>query len=93
MSFWGIVGLVLLAVVILSVIFAIFHIFFMILPAALVIIGIIWLINHFTKNDDNNVGHSDLNSGSYSWDNWNENNETKPKRKKVRDAKTKDVDK
>ena len=92
MSFWGIVGLVLLAVVILSIIFAIFHIF-LILPAALVIIGIIWLINHFTKNDDNNAGHSDLNSGSYSWDNWNENNETKPKRKKVRDAKTKDVDK
>lgn len=93
MSFWGIVGLVLLAVVILSIIFAIFHIFFMILPAALVIIGIIWLINHFTKNDDGSDGHSDINSGSYTWDSWNDNNETKPKRKKVRDAKTKDVDK
>ncbi|MEB3364276.1 hypothetical protein SDC49_13150 [Lactobacillus sp. R2/2] len=45
----GIVGLVFLAVVILSFIFALFHMFFMILPAALVIISIIWLINHFTK--------------------------------------------
>ncbi|MBC6356342.1 hypothetical protein ERK19_02975 [Lactobacillus helsingborgensis] len=90
MSFWGIVGLVFLAVVILSFIFALFHMFFMILPAALVIIGIIWLINHFTKKDDDNMS---ANSNFDQWHNWGENKETRPKRKKVRDAKTKDVDK
>ncbi|WP_419513120.1 hypothetical protein [Lactobacillus kimbladii] len=91
MSFWGIIGLVLLAVVILSVIYALFHAFILLLPAALVIIGIIWLINHFTKNDENKSMHSD--SGPYDWNYWSQNNETRPKRKKVRDAKTKDVDK
>ena len=91
MSFWGIIGLVLLAVVILSVIYALFHAFILLLPAALVIIGIIWLINHFTKNDENKSMRSD--SGLYDWNNWSQNNETRPKRKKVRDAKTKDVDK
>ena len=91
MSFWGIIGLVLLAVVILSIIYAMFHVFILLLPAALVIIGIIWLINHFTKNDENKSVNSG--SGPYDWNNWSQNNETRPKRKKVRDAKTKDVDK
>lgn len=91
MSFWGIVCLVLLAVVILSVIYALFHAFILLLPAALVIIGIIWLINHFTKNDESKSRNSG--SSPYNWENWNQNNEARPKRKKVRDAKTKDVDK
>ena len=91
MSFWGIIGLVLLAVVILSIIYSMFHVFILLLPAALVIIGIIWLINHFTKNDKNKSGNSG--PGPYNWGNRNQNNEARPKRKKVRDAKTKDVDK
>ena len=60
------------------------------ITAALVIIGIIWLINHFTKKDDDNMS---ANSNFDQWHNWGENKEPRPKRKKVRDAKTKDVDK
>lgn len=90
MSFWGIVGIVILAVVILSITFAFFHILFMLLPAVLVIAGILWLINHFTKKDD----HQPSNGSNYkTWNDWSNSNRVRPRRKKVRDAHTKDVDK
>ncbi|MDF7683711.1 hypothetical protein PT287_09395 [Lactobacillus sp. ESL0679] len=89
MSFWGIVGLVLGAAIILIMLFAFFHILFMLLPAIIVIAVIIWLINHFTKNDDYEHTPS---SSSGNWTNW-QNSSVKPKRKKARDVKTKDVDK
>ncbi|WEV71382.1 hypothetical protein OZY43_02985 [Lactobacillus sp. ESL0785] len=90
MSFWGIVGLVLLAVIALSMLFAFFHIFFMLLPAIIVIALVIWLINHFTKKDDIPNTPS---SGSSSWYDWRSDNNTQTKRKKARNVKTKDVDK
>ncbi|MBA1394136.1 hypothetical protein EQ500_09730 [Lactobacillus sp. XV13L] len=92
MSFWGIVGLVLLAVVILSILFAVFHILIMLLPAVVVIAALIWLINRFTKKDDDNAP-----TGSrFDQQNWSEpwgENGSQLRRKKVRDAETKDVDK
>ncbi|BDR60246.1 hypothetical protein [Lactobacillus xylocopicola] len=89
MTFWGIIGIVLLAVIILSMIFAVFHIFLMLLPAVVVIAVIIWLINHFTKDDR----HSGSSSPGFQDDEWPDRNSDRPKRKKVRDAETKDVDK
>lgn len=86
MSFWWIVGIVLLAVIILCFIFAFFHLLFLLLPAILVIAGILWLINHFTKKDDN---ESDYNR----WHSWSDQSSGKPKRKKARNAHAKDVDK
>lgn len=93
MSFWGFVGIALLAVVILSIIFAFFHVLIMLLPAVLVIAGILWLINHFSKNDDDNSPGSPSYGPDHNWNNWQEDSGERPKRKKVRDAHTKDVDK
>ncbi|WEV39136.1 hypothetical protein OZX58_02550 [Lactobacillus sp. ESL0680] len=89
MSFWGIVGLVLGAAIILILLFAFFHILFMLLPAIIVIALIIWLINHFTKNDDNENKPSGTSS---NWTGWRDN-QNQTKRKKARNVKTKDVDK
>lgn len=88
MSFWWIVGIVLLAVIVLSFIFAFFHLLFLLLPAILVIAGILWLINHFTKNDNQHE------SNDNRWNQWTTDRfSQKPKRKKARDAHAKDVDK
>ena len=92
MSFWGIVGIVLVAVIILCVIFAFFHLLFILLPAVIVIAGILWLINHFTKKDDDRPHGTDFDN----WNDWSGNSQQpngRPKRKKVRNAHTKDVDK
>ncbi|QYN54436.1 hypothetical protein GYM70_03295 [Lactobacillus panisapium] len=92
MSFWGIVGIVLAAVIILCVIFAFFHLLFILLPAIIVIAGILWLINHFTKKDDDQPHGPDFDN----WNDWSGNSQQpngRPKRKKVRNAHTKDVDK
>ena len=94
MSFWGIIGIVLLAVIILSAIFAFFHILFMLLPAVLVIAAILWLINHFTKKDDDQRPSSFGERPGFSEkNNWYSNSNERPKRKKVRNVHTKDVDK
>lgn len=92
MSFWGIVGIVLVAVIILCMIFAFFHLLFILLPAIIVIAGILWLINHFTKKDDAQPKNPDFNN----WNDWSGNSQQpsgRPKRKKVRNVHTKDVDK
>lgn len=94
MSFWWIVGIVLLAVIILCFIFAFFHLLFLLLPAILVIAGILWLINHFTKKDDNDHDDNDHNESDYNqWHSWSDQSSGKPKRKKARNAHAKDVDK
>lgn len=89
MSFLAIICIVFLAVIILSFTFAAFHLIFLLLPAVLVIAVIIWLINHFTNHDK--TEQSPNNKGT--WQNWSNTDRNHPKRKKVRDAETKDVDK
>lgn len=93
MSFWGIIGLVILAVIILSFIFAMFHVFFLLLPAILIIAGLIWLINHFTKKDDDKFDTFYNNTNFYNWRGQKNGDPSKPKRKKARNVKTKDVNK
>ncbi|RMC49686.1 hypothetical protein [Lactobacillus sp. ESL0228] len=89
MSFLAIICIVLLAVIILGFTFAAFHIIFLLLPAVLVIAVIIWLINHFTNHDKTDETPNEKGT----WQNWSNNENSYPKRKKVRDAETKDVDK
>ncbi|CAM3090490.1 hypothetical protein SAMN04487792_0922 [Lactobacillus bombicola] len=89
MSFLGIVSILLLVLIALCIIFAMFHIIFMLLPAIIVIALIIWLINYFTKGKDNSSANQ-----KKTWNTgWANENSPKHKRKKVRDAETKDVDK
>lgn len=52
MSIVGILTLVLVAAVIVSLLFVVFKMFIGLLPAAIVIVLVIWLISKFNKSDD-----------------------------------------
>jgi membrane protein implicated in regulation of membrane protease activity len=52
MSIVGILTLVLIAAVIVSILFVVFKMFIGLLPAAIVIVLVIWLISKFNKSSD-----------------------------------------
>lgn len=91
MTFMQIIVLVLVAVLILTILFALFHIFIALLPVGIVAAVIIWVMYLFTKkkNKDNMPS-----SGNFS-DPFKQEDESErsSKRKKARNVKTKDVDK
>ncbi|MCP9330764.1 hypothetical protein [Lactobacillus kefiranofaciens] len=90
MSFWGIVLLVFIVLIILSLLFVFFKAFIFLLPVGLIAIALIWLIGWFTGRKNKASMPS---SGSYY--DWfkKENSTHNPTRKKARNVTTKDVDK
>lgn len=89
MSFWGIVTLVFVALVLLSLLFVFFKAFIFLLPVGLIAIALIWLIGWFSgrKNKTN------MPSGNY-YDWFKSNTSTqRTTRKQARNVTTKDVDK
>ncbi|WP_308557929.1 hypothetical protein [uncultured Lactobacillus sp.] len=89
MSFLGIVTLVLVALIILSLLFVLFKAFILLLPVALIAIGIIWLIFWISgKRNKNKVPAS----GAYF--DWFKTSETTQKttRKRARNVTVKDID-
>lgn len=81
MSLTGIIVLVLVAVIILSILFALFHIFVALLPVALIAIGIIWLLVKLSAKKGGNMPASNNSNYNHSG------------RKKARNVTTKDIDK
>lgn len=89
MSFLGIAVLVLVALIILSLLFVFFKAFILLLPVALIAIGILWLVFWISgKRNKNKVPTS----GSYF--DWFKVNETTQKstRKQARNVTVKDID-
>ncbi|TSO26017.1 hypothetical protein [Lactobacillus sp. LL6] len=84
MSLTGIIVLVLVAVIILSMLFALFHIFIMLLPVAAVAVGIIWLLLKLSAKKGNNMPSNG---------NFTNKTQSNSGRKKARNVTTKDVDK
>lgn len=52
MSIVGILTLVLVAAVIVSILFVVFKMFFALLPAIVVVVLVLWLINKFSHNEE-----------------------------------------
>lgn len=83
-TFTSILILVLVAAIILAVLFVFFHIFIALIPVALVLAGVIWLINRFSKNKNNdNMPNSET---AFK----RQNNETSG-HKKARNVTVKDI--
>lgn len=88
MSFLGIVTLVLVALIILSLLFVFFKAFILLLPVALIAIGIIWLVFWISgKRNKNRVPASD---SSFDWFKANEATQ-KNTRKQARNVTVKDI--
>ena len=90
MSFWGIVLLVFIALIILSLLFVFFKAFIFLLPVGLIAIALIWLIGWFTGRK--NKASMPSSSSYYDWFK-KENSTHNPTRKEARNVTTKDVDK
>lgn len=91
MSILNILILVIIAAIVLIVLFAIFHVFVLMIPAIIVVALVIWAINHFSKNKENDLSSSS--NDKTSWDQFfNISENEQPKRKKARNVTIKDVD-
>ena len=89
MSFLGIVTLVLVALIILSLLFVFFKAFILLLPVALIAIGVMWLVLWISgKRNKNRVPAS----GTYF--DWFKASEPEPNntRKRARNVTIKDID-
>lgn len=84
MSLAGIIVLVLVAAIILSILFSLFHVFVALLPVAIIAIVIIWLVVKISSKKNGNAPSSN---------NVNSFTNSSNGRKKARNVKTKDVDK
>lgn len=87
MSFTGILILVLVAAILLVILFTFFHILIPLIPIAIIVAVVIWLINRFSGKSKDNVPSS---NNDFSW--FDNQNETHSGRKKARNVTTKDVD-
>lgn len=89
MSFLGIVTLVLVALIILSLLFVFFKAFVLLLPVALIAIGVMWLVLWISgKRNKNRV------PASRTYFDWFKASEPEPKntRKRARNVTIKDID-
>lgn len=88
-AFLGIVVLVLTAMIILSLLFVFFKAFLLLLPVALIAIGIIWLVYWLNKRKNKNTMTS---AADFTWFKQ-EDSSPGSSRKPARDVTTKDIDK
>lgn len=88
MSLMGIIILVLVATIILSILFSLFHVFVALLPVAIIAVVIIWLLVKISAkrngNEKSDVGISNP---------YMKSDTSNKGRKKARNVKVKDVDK